>query len=93
MNVDSDESIDCSRDASFLKNALSREDVKDAIRKSISSFKKPDEDLDEIFSLIQLINNILSSNLTLTKRQQAEYCASQRHFMKLYVKKLMAKSD
>lgn len=82
----------------FLDNENERYDVlknniKLAIKDSFNIIKKPDKDLNEIFTLIQLIDNVLSSNLTLTKQQISDYCISQRYFMKLYMKKIMEKNS
>lgn len=70
-----------------------KSDIRLAIKDSFNFNKKPDEELNELFTLIQLIDNVLSSNITLTKQQTIDYCTSQRYFMKLYMKIIMAKNS
>ncbi|MFX1273641.1 MAG: hypothetical protein ACFFBP_13545 [Promethearchaeota archaeon] len=67
--------------------------IKSSLKVSFNSDKSADKELNELFTLIQLIDNMLSSNATLTKQQILDYCKSQRYFIKLYMKKVMEKDS
>ncbi len=67
--------------------------LKLAVRKAIRVERIPEKKIDDLFTLIQLIDNILSSNMTLSKQQNLDYCKSQRYLMKLYMKKMMDKTS
>ncbi len=68
---------------------LLKSEIRLAIKESFNSMKDPYNEKNELFTLIQLIDNILASNISLTKLQILDYCTSQRYFMKLYMKKMM----
>ena len=73
-------------------NEMLKSHLKLAIKRGLSRERKEGKELDELFIMIQLIDNILSSNMTLTKQQNLDYCKSQRYLMKLYMKKVMEKT-
>jgi hypothetical protein len=44
---------------------------------------------DESFETLKFINDILRRGTNLTPQQRINYCNSQRHFIKLYLKELL----
>ena len=44
---------------------------------------------DESYETLKFINDILRKRTNLTPQQRIDYCNSQRHFIKLYLKELM----
>ena len=46
---------------------------------------------DKSFETLCFINDILRRGLNLTPQQRIDYCNSQRHFIKLYLKELLEK--
>lgn len=65
--------------------------LRTAIQEGVRSARRSDNEVEEIFNLIQLIDNILSGNTSLTKQQVLAYCTNQRSLMKLYMNKMMEK--
>lgn len=44
---------------------------------------------DESFETLEFINDIIRRGTNLTPQQRIDYCNSQRHFIKLYLKELL----
>jgi len=53
--------------------------------------KQFNKEKDQSFETLQFINDILSRGKNLTPQQRIDYCNSQRHFIKLYLKELLGK--
>jgi len=85
--------VDDIRETFSIQNLKSGEllksEIRLAIRESFNLIKDSYNEKNELFTLIQLIDNILAGNISLTKQQIFDYCTSQRYFMKLYMKKMM----
>jgi hypothetical protein len=74
------------RELKILEFLVYKTAKKDSDNYVIKPFEKGK---DESFETLRFINDILRKGINLTPRQRIDYCNSQRHFIKLYLKELM----
>jgi len=74
------------RELKILEFLVYRSTDKDNNNYVIKQFEKGK---DESFETLSFINEILRRGANLTPQQRIDYCNSQRHFIKLYLKELM----
>ncbi|MHA2007537.1 MAG: hypothetical protein ACXAB2_12010 [Candidatus Hodarchaeales archaeon] len=86
---------------SQIRNDSELEESLFPIEKKPQNSFKPDQSakervekiLSENLTTLQKVHAILVNCLNLTKKQKLEFAESERHFMKLYLKKLSEKLD
>ncbi len=76
------------RELQILEFLVYKTSDKDQNNYIIKQFEK---EKDQSFETLKFINDILRSGANLTAQQRIDYCNSQRHFIKLYLKELLDK--